>query len=689
MGLFSRNDHFKPSGKHCYIGGGSEGLGLALACQLADRGAHVSIVSRSEAKLIKALAELETHRQSPGQNFAYYPCDLTSSEKAASTLQAACKHFGEAPDFIFACAGGSVPAFFVDTEPKEHWRCMEWNFMSALCTVHEGIKRMKEEGKKGKVIFTGSVLSMMGFAGFSTYSPSKYAIRGLADSLRNELILYGISVHLFLPASTLSPSFIDYEQKIKPELTKKIEGPDEPLTPELVAAKMIKAAFNQRLQPYPEAVVYPTDPTQVSASIGCAVHSGLTVAARGGGHSYGSYAIGNGSLVIDLGNFKSITVDSGGTALVGAGNKLGDIALELNANGVGLPHGTCPYVGVGGHASFGGFGLAGRRSGLLVDRITAFDVVLANGTAVTKLTRVDDPDLFWALAGAGPNYGIITSFYFTTFPVPSNVVIFAYNYVAGGISVEDAASFFSSYQAFGNASSPAELGMAFTVGPGGWIVLNGAYYGTEAEFHSVFDGFVASMPTGYGTAINSMSWIDGIAKGAGSQGLNSTSPEASDRDDFYAKSLMTPTSTFISEAAIHDFFNYVFTTSTSTSWFIEIALYGGAGSAINAVSLDDNSFAHRDKLLTFQMYASSPTSAPPFPDEGFTFLQGAYDSIVNPMSSVWGDDWGAYVNYVDPLLSADDVKTLYWRNQYTRLASLRGKYDSAATFLNPQSIIAS
>jgi short-subunit dehydrogenase len=45
--------------QHCYIGGGSEGLGLALACQLASKGAHVSIVSRSKDKLKLALIEIE------------------------------------------------------------------------------------------------------------------------------------------------------------------------------------------------------------------------------------------------------------------------------------------------------------------------------------------------------------------------------------------------------------------------------------------------------------------------------------------------------------------------------------------------------------------------------------------------------------------------------------------------------
>lgn len=168
-----------------------------------------------------------------------------------------------------------------------------------------------------------------------------------------------------------------------------------------------------------------------------------------------------------------------------------------------------------------------------------FDVVLANGSVITNLTRTDDSDLFWALSGAAPNFGIVTSFSFSTFPVPSTVVNFAYNYEAGAISVADAAKFFSAWQAFGNISAPADLGMAFTVGKGGWIVLNGAYYGTEAEFHSVFDSFVAELPAGYGTAIESLSWIDKVEKLAGSQALSSSSAAASNKDDFYVKSLMS------------------------------------------------------------------------------------------------------------------------------------------------------
>lgn len=71
----------------------------------------------------------------------------------------------------------------------------------------------------------------------TSLSSSFYCI-GLADSLRSEMILHDISVHLFLPATIFSPGF-DRENVTKPALTKAIEGPDEGMTCEAVAGKLI------------------------------------------------------------------------------------------------------------------------------------------------------------------------------------------------------------------------------------------------------------------------------------------------------------------------------------------------------------------------------------------------------------------------------------------------------------------
>lgn len=83
--------------------------------------------------------------------------------------------------------------------------------------------------KDGKIVFVSSMLGMLSFAGWSTYSPTKYAVRGLADTLRNELKRYDIGVHIFFPGGIESPGF-DTENLTKPEITKLIEGANTPQT---------------------------------------------------------------------------------------------------------------------------------------------------------------------------------------------------------------------------------------------------------------------------------------------------------------------------------------------------------------------------------------------------------------------------------------------------------------------------
>lgn len=61
--------------------------------------------------------------------------------------------------------------------------------------------------KGGKIVFVSSMLGMLSFAGYGSYSPTKYAVRGLADTLRNELQQFDISVHIFFPGGIKSPGF--------------------------------------------------------------------------------------------------------------------------------------------------------------------------------------------------------------------------------------------------------------------------------------------------------------------------------------------------------------------------------------------------------------------------------------------------------------------------------------------------
>lgn len=101
---------------------------------------------------------------------------------------------------------------------------------------------MAKEGVKGSIVLTSSVLGFFGIPGYSAYAPIKHALRGLADCLRSELQLYGIRVHCYFPATMFSPGF-ELEQETKPELTKVIEGPDEGLSSDECAKRLLNGWF--------------------------------------------------------------------------------------------------------------------------------------------------------------------------------------------------------------------------------------------------------------------------------------------------------------------------------------------------------------------------------------------------------------------------------------------------------------
>jgi len=229
-----------PRGKHCFVTGGSAGLGLALAVLLTKRGAHVSIVARNQERLDKALQQLESARQDPSQILTAISFSVDNAKDAAASIDAAsAAHGNRTPDAMFLCAGAAKPGFFVEQTEESFKGAMESTYWAQAWSAFAGAKRMVQTKTKGKIIFVSSILGYMSMVGYSTYSPGKFAIRGLAESLRSELMLYGIDVHICFPATIFSPGY-DEENKTKPKVTLKIEEGDDGATPEHVAASLLK-----------------------------------------------------------------------------------------------------------------------------------------------------------------------------------------------------------------------------------------------------------------------------------------------------------------------------------------------------------------------------------------------------------------------------------------------------------------
>ncbi len=102
---------------------------------------------------------------------------------------------------------------------------------------------MVQQGIKGKVVFCASILGYFSMVGYSTYSPGKFALRGLAETLHSEFMLYGIDVHIAFPGTIHSPG-LEEENMCKPKITLKIEETDEGATPDVVAKAILDGAYS-------------------------------------------------------------------------------------------------------------------------------------------------------------------------------------------------------------------------------------------------------------------------------------------------------------------------------------------------------------------------------------------------------------------------------------------------------------
>lgn len=247
MGLFGKNQ-MPVEGKTVLITGGSEGMGLSATRQLAAKGADIIIISRSQQKLDTALAEIKTAAKSQSQRFLAIAADVTEEGYAAGIVsKATAWNNGQAPDIVWCIAGMSIPMLFQeDRAVTEMRREMGVNFWGASEMAHAILREWwspdhKYPNEPKHLVFTASMLALYALVGYSPYNPTKWALRGLADTLTQEAMLYPdqpVKIHVIFPGSILSPGF-EREQMTKPDVTLELEKDDPKLTPDQVAEKAI------------------------------------------------------------------------------------------------------------------------------------------------------------------------------------------------------------------------------------------------------------------------------------------------------------------------------------------------------------------------------------------------------------------------------------------------------------------
>ena len=406
----------------------------------------------------------------------------------------------------------------------------------------------------------------------------------------------------------------------------------------------------------PLAVVQPLDAADVAAVVKWAAKTGVHIVPRSGGHSYGGYSTVANGVVVDLRRLNGIAV-SHGRALVGAGARLGNIYNGLAGHGLAIPAGTCPSVGIGGHALGGGFGLASRAWGLASDNVVAIQLVTADGKIVVADAK-HHPDLYWACrGGGGGNFGIATRFTFRTHAVAQG------SYFVATWPWAQAADVVAAFLAW--APHQADVLGALcrlAAGPAGPTVqVFGQYLGSETALKS---SLASLQPPAAKLTTGTASWLDLVKRWAGCLGHNLPGCAMpghiafAGASDYLAK---VPTSAQLAR------FAGAVEKRGAASGALLIDSYGGA---INRVKAAATAFVHRNTLASIQYYAGGAGAR--------SWVDASRASLAPAVTGA------AYVNYIDPHLA--NWQHAYYGSNLTRLRAVKKKYDPHNLFHFAQSV---
>lgn len=210
-------------------------------------------------------------------------------------------------------------------------------------------------------------------------------------------------------ALTLRREGIDYHQVPEPLRRTAVEPGDR---------RYAKVRSTYTRHGSPGLVLQPRSQEEVVEALSFAREQDTPLSIRSGGHGISGRSTNDGGIVIDLGKLNRVEVidPATGRFRAGPGARWGHVARALQPHGLAISSGDYGDVGVGGLATAGGIGFLARKHGLTIDHLAAADIVLADGTLV-HVDADHHPDLWWAIRGAGANFGIVTSFAFDAYPL--------------------------------------------------------------------------------------------------------------------------------------------------------------------------------------------------------------------------------------------------------------------------------
>jgi hypothetical protein len=476
--------------------------------------------------------------------------------------------------------------------------------------------------------------------------------------------------------------------------------------------------INTRFVGSPRSVQLVVSTDQVLRAVQAAVTAAQRVSVRSGGHCYADFVYRPGvDVVIDLSQMSQVCYDPARRAfMVEAGAQLGRLYEELYRGwGVTIPGGACPTVGIGGHATGGGFGLLSRSLGIVADYLDAVEMVVVDASGRARVVVAGreggDPhaDLCWAVAGGGGgSFGIVTRYWFRSpgatgtdparqLPAPPEQVLFS-----GGLvpyTTLDQTSFSTLLRNFGTwheqnsaPSSPCTaLSGVLLVHhrSGGGIAVLTQVDATAPDAAQLLSSYYAALFAGTGLSAlpaRPMSWLASTkAIAASAPTLSGDPTQRSAVKSAFLRTALNDTQLASAWQSVtrSDYSNAAATLQLS-----------GAGGRINQVAATGTAYSHRTatSVLLQEAFWLNPA------DDALHlgWMRDTYRGLFPttggyPVPGSAAD--GCYINDPDPDItnpayntSGVPWSTLYWGANYARLQQVKAAYDPTDFFRHAQSV---
>lgn len=225
-------------GSRILLTGASSGIGRCLAEQAALAGARLALAARSADTLHQLAGSLTAL----GSEVIAVPGDITQEADRRHILSAVVDRFGGL-DVLINNAGVGSWCHFAESSEEILRRIMEVNFFAAAELIRLAIPELRR-GNSPAIVNVASMCGRRGIPAWSEYSASKFALCGLTEALRGEMVRFGVDVLLILPGVTRS----DLWRHLLRNTGRYQLDVNRGMPPEKVAAGIVRALRNNRTE---------------------------------------------------------------------------------------------------------------------------------------------------------------------------------------------------------------------------------------------------------------------------------------------------------------------------------------------------------------------------------------------------------------------------------------------------------